>query len=113
MLAADAGQHVTSTACCRDAAAARGVGPTVQRAVLLTAAQFGTYDEIKYTLLRQGLLEEGPAAHFVASTLAGLAVATTTNPIDVVKTRIMNQPFDKVRTVCGCAWLCGCKRASS
>lgn len=69
----------------------------MQRAILLTAAQFGTYDEIKVTLLREGLLEEGPAAHFVASSLAGLAVATTTNPVDLVKTRIMNQPFDKVR----------------
>jgi hypothetical protein len=75
----------------------RGVVPTTQRAIILTATQFSVYDEVKYLLLGHNLLEEGPAAHLVSSTLAGLAVATTTNPIDLIKSRIMNQKFDPVR----------------
>jgi solute carrier family 25 protein 14/30 len=54
-------------------------------------------DEVKYLLLGQGLLQEGVAAHVVSSITAGLAVATTTNPLDLVKSRYMNQEFDKVR----------------
>jgi hypothetical protein len=53
-------------------------------------------DEVKYLLLGQGLLQEGVAAHIVSSITAGLAVATTTNPLDLVKSRYMNQEFDKV-----------------
>jgi len=74
----------------------RGVIPTTQRAALLTAAQLSTYDEVKYLLLGHGLLQEGLAAHFVSSAMAGLAVATATNPIDLVKSRYMNQAFDPV-----------------
>lgn len=77
----------------------RGVVPTTKRAVILTATQFATYDEVKYLMLGSGYFQEGLATHFVASTLAGLAVATTTNPVDLVKSRYMNQPFDKVATM--------------
>lgn len=74
----------------------RGVVPTTQRAIILTATQFATYDEMKYMLLRHDILPEGLASHLVSSILAGLAVATTTNPVDLVKSRYMNQPFDMV-----------------
>lgn len=74
----------------------RGVVPTVQRAMVLTATQFATYDEVKYLLIGNGLLEEGVGAHIASSITAGLAVATTTNPLDLVKSRYMNQEFDKV-----------------
>lgn len=71
----------------------RGVVPTTQRAAILTAAQLSTYDEVKYLLLGSGLMGEGLGLHFISSCLAGLAVATTTNPIDLVKSRFMNQPL--------------------
>lgn len=38
-------------------------------------------DEVKYLLLGHNLLPEGMASHLVSSILAGLAVATTTNPV--------------------------------
>lgn len=37
--------------------------------------------QVKYLLLGHNILPEGIAAHLVASLLAGLAVATTTNPV--------------------------------
>jgi hypothetical protein len=64
-------------------------------------------DEIKYLLIGQGVMQEGVAAHIVSSITAGLAVATTTNPLDLVKARYMNQEFDKVILDCGAqqVWL--------
>lgn len=52
---------------------------------------------MKYLLLGNGILPEGIGAHMASSIVAGLAVATTTNPLDLVKSRYMNQEFDKVR----------------
>jgi|LauGreDrversion4_2_1035121.scaffolds.fasta_scaffold917057_1 hypothetical protein len=40
-------------------------------------------------------MQEGKAAHFVSSFVAGVACAITTSPADVVKTRIMNVCVDK------------------
>lgn len=39
--------------------------------------------QVKYLLLGHNILPEGVAAHLVASLLAGLAVATTTNPVSI------------------------------
>ena len=77
----------------------RGVGPTIQRAALLTATQLGTYDHIKQTLLRLGngkYFKEGALLHFCSGTIAGLAVAVVTSPVDTIRTRLMNQPVDPV-----------------
>ncbi len=38
-------------------------------------------------------LQEGPLLHFICSMMAGLACATTTAPVDLIKTRYMNQVF--------------------
>lgn len=71
-----------------------GVGPTVQRAAILTAAQIPSYDHTKHTLLNAQLMEEGPALHGVSSVIAGFVTALSTSPFDVVKTRMMNQKKD-------------------
>lgn len=71
----------------------RGVGPTTQRAALLTAAQIPSYDHTKHFILNAGYLEEGLVLHFVSAFTAGLVTAVVTSPIDVIKTRVMNQPL--------------------
>ena len=58
--------------------------------MLLNGTQLATYDHTKHFILNHGYMQEGKAAHFVSSFVAGLAVAVTTSPADVVKTRIMN-----------------------
>ena len=73
----------------------RGVGPTTQRAAMLTATQVPSYDHTKHTLLNAGLFEEGLALHAVSSMIAGVTTALVTSPIDLVKTRMMNQPLDE------------------
>ena len=71
-----------------------GVGPTVQRAAILTATQIPSYDHVKHTLINHEIMKEGPSLHVVSSFAAGLFTACTTSPVDVVKTRIMNQEKD-------------------
>ncbi|KAF0685266.1 Aste57867_22810 [Aphanomyces stellatus] len=69
----------------------KGVGPTVKRAALLTATQIPSYDHSKHLLLNHNVMAEGPVLHFCCSMFAGFIAATVTSPVDVVKTRIMNQ----------------------
>ncbi|EGC35979.1 hypothetical protein DICPUDRAFT_32523 [Dictyostelium purpureum] len=73
----------------------KGVWPTTQRAALLTASQIPSYDHVKHLLLDHGIIkEEGLRAHVISSIFAGLVASITTSPVDLVKTRIMNQPVD-------------------
>jgi hypothetical protein len=69
----------------------RGVGPTTTRAMVLTAAQLPSYDHMKETLLAHTSLEEGFAVHITCSMFAGLMAATASSPLDVMKTKIMNE----------------------
>ena len=69
----------------------RGIIPTVQRASVLTAAQIASYDHIKHYFLRKKIFDEGLSLHFAASFTASLITAFTVNPMDVAKTRIMNE----------------------
>ena len=69
----------------------RGVGATVQRAAVLTAAQVSSYDHTKSVLLRNELFVEGRPVQMSSALIAGFVTAFATNPIDVIKTRIMNE----------------------
>jgi len=71
-----------------------GVVPTVQRAAILTATQIPSYDHMKHTLINHEIMKEGVPLHIVSSFAAGFFAATTTSPVDVVKTRMMNQAKD-------------------
>lgn len=68
----------------------RGVWPNSLRAAAMTASQVASYDIFKGLLLRWTGLGDGLPAHFSASFLAGIAAATVTSPVDVVKTRVMS-----------------------
>lgn len=68
----------------------RGVWPNSARAAAMTASQLASYDVFKRILIRHTPLEDNLATHFSASFLAGVAAATVTSPIDVVKTRVMS-----------------------
>lgn len=68
----------------------RGSSLTVNRAMLVTASQLASYDQIKEKILEKGLMEDGFGTHVSASFAAGFIAAVVTNPIDVIKTRVMN-----------------------
>ena len=67
----------------------RGVGATMSRAALLTAAQMSTYDHTKVLASRHGLLGEGTALHLAAAGVSGFCAAVACNPADVLKSRLM------------------------
>ncbi|XP_065055702.1 kidney mitochondrial carrier protein 1-like [Rhopilema esculentum] len=69
----------------------RGVGPTAQRASVIAGVELPVYDWSKKKIIDLGLLGDNAWNHFTASIVAGLAGAIASNPIDVVKTRMMNQ----------------------
>jgi hypothetical protein len=68
----------------------RGVGPTMQRAAILNAAQIPSYDHTKYMLLKSGVMHEGIPCHLVSSMTAGLVTAIVMSPIDLIKTRLVD-----------------------
>lgn len=68
----------------------RGWLPNCVRGATQTAGQLASYDFIKRTLIKYTSLEDGISSQLTASGLAGLIAATMTNPIDVLKTRIMS-----------------------
>ena len=83
----------------------RGCSPTVVRAMVVTASQLAVYDQIKQGLLASGKFSDTVPTHLFSGFLAGFFASCTSNPIDVVKTRIMNMtpgqykgPIDCVTT---------------
>ena len=73
----------------------RGSGLTVNRAMIVTASQLATYDQAKEFILGKGLMADGLPTHVAASFAAGLVAAAASNPVDVVKTRVMNMKVEK------------------
>jgi len=69
----------------------RGVGPTSNRAAVVCGVELPAYDIVKRQLIHSGILEDSRTTHFLSSFFAGLVGAIASNPIDVVKTRLMNQ----------------------
>jgi len=67
-----------------------GCWPNVYRAMFMSAGQLASYDQAKGMLLHTGIFDDGILVHLVASAFAGLVATVITNPLDVVKTRIMN-----------------------
>lgn len=69
----------------------RGVVPTAQRAAIVVGVELPVYDITKKHLIVSGMLGDTILTHFVSSFTCGLAGALASNPVDVVRTRMMNQ----------------------
>lgn len=69
----------------------RGVIPTVQRAAIVNAAELATYDQAKGFLIANNITGDTVYGHFGASLMAGFVATVFSNPVDLMKTRIMNQ----------------------
>jgi hypothetical protein len=69
----------------------KGVSTTMIRSALLTSAQLASYDHSKYLLIQKYGLGNHIGTHFCASFFAGFITSLVTNPVDVARTRIMNE----------------------
>lgn len=67
----------------------RGVVPTSQRAMTIAAVELPIYDCSKNYLL--DYVGDRPINHFISSFVASLLAAVASCPIDVIRTRLMNQ----------------------
>ncbi|XP_046145017.1 mitochondrial uncoupling protein Bmcp isoform X2 [Osmia bicornis bicornis] len=67
----------------------RGVGPTAQRAAIIAAVELPIYDYSKKKFTT--VLGDSVSNHFVSSFIASMGSAIASTPIDVVRTRLMNQ----------------------
>jgi len=71
----------------------RGATPTIARAIVVNAAQLGTYSQAKDSAKSMMGMEEGIKLHFVAAMISGLVTTIASMPVDIVKTRLQNQKF--------------------
>ncbi|KRY57820.1 Mitochondrial uncoupling protein 4 [Trichinella britovi] len=69
----------------------KGWLPNCQRAAIVNMADISTYDTVKHSLLKHTQLPDNYVTHGISSAFSGLAAAITSTPVDVVKTRMMNQ----------------------
>ncbi|XP_069020695.1 kidney mitochondrial carrier protein 1-like isoform X1 [Embiotoca jacksoni] len=69
----------------------QGVSLTAQRAAIVVGVELPVYDITKKHLVMSGHMGDTVYTHFLSSFVCGLAGALASNPVDVVRTRMMNQ----------------------
>ncbi|NXP32471.1 KMCP1 protein, partial [Leiothrix lutea] len=73
----------------------QGVSLTAQRAAIVVGVELPVYDLTKKHIIMSGYMGDTVYTHFLSSFLCGLAGALASNPVDVVRTRMMNQKSQK------------------
>ncbi|CAH1793748.1 unnamed protein product [Owenia fusiformis] len=81
----------------------KGVTMASSRAVLMTVGQISFYDQIKVLLLTTKYFDDNVITHFSASTMAGGIATAMTQPLDVMKTRVMNAKPGQYKSLMHCA----------
>ncbi|KAM4034192.1 mitochondrial dicarboxylate carrier isoform 2-T2 [Anomaloglossus baeobatrachus] len=72
------------------------------RGALVTVGQLACYDQAKQLVLNTGFLSDNILTHFLASSIAGGCATFLCQPLDVLKTRLMNSKGE-YRGVVHCA----------
>ncbi|NWX83524.1 KMCP1 protein, partial [Nothoprocta ornata] len=69
----------------------KAISLTAQRAAIVVGVELPVYDLTKKHIIMSGFMGDTVYTHFLSSFTCGLAGAVASNPIDVVRTRMMNQ----------------------
>mmetsp|Transcript_481 Transcript_481/g.675 ORF Transcript_481/g.675 Transcript_481/m.675 type:complete len:303 (+) Transcript_481:92-1000(+) len=69
----------------------KGVTTTVIRSSLLTCGQLSSYHHMKQTLIHSYQFKDNWVTHFVSSFFAGFMASLLSTPVDVARTRIMDE----------------------
>ncbi|CAH1238580.1 mitochondrial dicarboxylate carrier-like [Branchiostoma lanceolatum] len=80
-----------------------GVTMASSRAILVTVGQIAFYDQFKQMLLSTSFMKDNIVTHFTASFLAGGVATAMTQPVDVMKTRLMNAAPGQYSSILACA----------
>ncbi|VDK61291.1 unnamed protein product, partial [Gongylonema pulchrum] len=83
-----------------------GAAMATSRAVFMTIGQLSFYDQIKQTLISSGYMKDTPTTHFSSSFLAASIATVLTQPLDVMKTRMMNAKPGQFSVSCFLTILC-------
>ncbi|NWS24789.1 DIC protein, partial [Polioptila caerulea] len=67
-----------------------GASVASSRGALVTVGQLSCYDQAKQLVLATGLLSDNVFTHFLSSFIAGICATFLCQPLDVLKTRLMN-----------------------
>ncbi|XP_027204374.2 dicarboxylate carrier 1 [Dermatophagoides pteronyssinus] len=81
-----------------------GASMATARAIMMSIGQLSMYDQFKYLLLKYlpMIFEDNVTTHLTASTLTGAVATSLTQPLDVLKTRMMNSAKNQYRSVGHC-----------
>jgi len=69
----------------------KGVGPNILRNAIINAAELATYDQAKQMAVKKFQLADNISTHLLCGMTAGFVATCCGSPVDVIKTRIMNQ----------------------
>uniref|UniRef100_A0A9J2PL42 Mitochondrial dicarboxylate carrier n=1 Tax=Ascaris lumbricoides TaxID=6252 RepID=A0A9J2PL42_ASCLU len=72
------------------------------RAILMTIGQLSFYDQIKQTVIATGYMKDNLTTHFFSSFCAASIATVLTQPLDVMKTRMMNAPPGQFKGIMDC-----------
>uniref|UniRef100_A0A915MBX7 Mitochondrial dicarboxylate carrier n=1 Tax=Meloidogyne javanica TaxID=6303 RepID=A0A915MBX7_MELJA len=72
------------------------------RAILMTIGQLPFYDQIKQMLIKANLAKDNIYTHLFSSFLAASGATVLTQPMDVLKTRLMNAPPGQFKGLLDC-----------
>lgn len=79
-----------------------GATMATTRATFMTIGQLSFYDQIKQTLIATGYMKDNPTTHFTSSFMAASVATVLTQPLDVMKTRMMNAPPGQFKGIMDC-----------
>jgi len=71
----------------------RGIQAAINRMIVASAVQLGSYDKAKELVLKHFQLKESLFAFSIAACISSLLMTIVLNPLDVVLTRLQNQPI--------------------
>jgi len=72
-----------------------GVVPNMNRATIITVGQLAAYDTCKEVFVDTFKMKEGVGLHLSSSFGAAFIASVMSNPVDVAKTRLMNQKAEE------------------